>query len=164
MSSPSPPAPLALPAPPRALLGWRLLALFYDAWPVLALWMLVSAAFTLGYTFLGHHPARQNIPPLSPLQWLLWLTCWGVSGVYATVSWRRGGQTLGMRPWRLVLIAADGSTPPGWKTLWLRYAVATLSLLCAGLGLWWAWFDRDRLTWHDRASGTRLVRKPKPPR
>ncbi|MGH8026984.1 MAG: RDD family protein, partial [Pseudoxanthomonas sp.] len=25
----------------------------------------------------------------------------------------------------------------------------------------WAWVDRDRLTWHDRASGTRLIRLPK---
>ncbi|AER55185.1 hypothetical protein DSC_02660 [Pseudoxanthomonas spadix BD-a59] len=164
MSAESDTAPLALPAPRRALLGWRLLALFYDAWPVLALWMLVSAAFTLGYTFLGHHAVRQNIPPFSLLQWLLWLTCWAVAGIYATVSWRRGGQTLGMRPWRLVLVAGDGANGPGWKTLWLRYAVATLSLLCAGVGFWWAWLDRDRLTWHDRASGTRLVRKPRPPR
>src|SRR3546814_2359770 len=30
------------PAPPRALIGWRLLALFYDLWPSLALWMLAS--------------------------------------------------------------------------------------------------------------------------
>jgi len=39
--------------------------------------------------------------------------------------------------------------------------VATLSLLLGGLGFWWAWLDRQRLTWHDRASGTRVVRMPK---
>lgn len=154
-------APLALPAPRRALIGWRLLALLYDVWPVLALWMVISTAFTLGYTFLGHHGARQNIAPFSPLQWLLWLSCWAVAGLYATVSWRRGGQTLGMRPWRIVLISQDHQARPNWKTLWLRYTAGTLSVLCAGLGFWWAWFDRDRLTWHDRISGTRLVRRPK---
>ena len=37
----------------------------------------------------------------------------------------------------------------------------TLSLLLGGLGFWWAWVDRQRLTWHDRASGTRLLRIPK---
>jgi len=36
--------------------------------------------------------------------------------------------------------------------------MAQLSLLAAGLGFWWAWIDPDRLTWHDRASGTRLLR------
>ena len=29
------------------------------------------------------------------------------------------------------------------------------------LGFWWAWFDRDRLAWHDRASATRIRREPK---
>ncbi|WP_374013104.1 RDD family protein [Pseudoxanthomonas koreensis] len=147
-------------ARPRALVPWRLLALFYDLWPVLALWMLLAAGFTLGYTFLGNHPVRENIAPFSALQWLLWLGCWVVTGMYATLSWRLGGQTLGMRPWRLRLRTRDGSTPTR-NRLWLRYAVGTLSLLAGGLGFWWAWLDRDRLTWHDRASGTQLVRVPK---
>jgi len=147
----------------RALVGWRLLALLYDALPVLALWMLVSAAFTAGYTFLGHHDPRENIAPFSLLWWLLWLACWLVAGAYATASWRRGGQTLGMRPWRLRMVGADGGAP-AWRALAVRYAVGTLSLLAAGLGFWWAWLDRDRLAWHDRASGTRLQRLPKRPR
>ena len=42
--------------------------------------------------------------------------------------------------------------------LWLRYAAGIVSLLCAGLGFWWAWLDRDGLTLHDRISGTRMIR------
>jgi uncharacterized RDD family membrane protein YckC len=145
------------PTRPRALIGWRLLALVYDFFPVLALWFAVSVLFTAGYTFLGQHPARQNIAPFSPLQWLLWLACWLVAGAYAVLSWRRGGATLGMRPWRLRVVSADGGTPP-LAALWKRYAVGTLSLLAAGAGFWWALFDRQRLTWHDRASGTRMIR------
>ncbi|GAB3334533.1 RDD family protein [Marilutibacter aestuarii] len=144
--------------PPRPMIGWRLLALFYDVWPVLALWMLASAVFTVGY-YLAGHGARENIAPFSALQWLLWGVCWGLSGLYAVVSWRRGGQTLGMRPWRLRLVSAGGG-PTDPRALWRRYAVGSLSLLAGGLGFWWAWFDRDRLTWHDRASGTRVVRDP----
>lgn len=154
------PATSAVSAPPP-LIGWRLLALAYDVWPVLALWMLLSLGFTLAYNGLGHHPLRQNIAPFSALQWLLWGCCWLATGAYATVSWRRGGQTLGMRPWRIRLVGLDGRAP-SWRRLWLRYAVATASLLAAGAGLWWAWLDRDRLTWHDRASGTRMLRVPKP--
>ena len=156
MTSPAASPPLESHKP-AALIGWRLLGLVYDFWPVLALWMLVSTAFTLGYTFLGHHDPHQNIPPFSPLAWLLWISCWLVAGLYATLSWRRGGQTLGMRPWRIRVVTPDGSAL-SMATLWKRYAVATLSLLLGGLGFWWAWFDRERRTWHDRASGTRVVR------
>ena len=155
------PSPTDTPARPRALVGWRLLSLFYDLWPVAALWMLLGLLFNLGYTFLAHHPERESIPPGSLPSALLFLSCLCATGLYATLSWRRGGQTLGMRPWRLRLVAAGGGVP-GWKALWLRYAVGLLSLLAAGLGFWWAWFDRDRLAWHDRASGTRLLRVPKP--
>lgn len=156
----APPAgvtPDAAPQAPRALVFRRLPALVYDALPVLALWLLVGAVFTVGYALAGH-PLRENIKPFSALQWLEWLCCWLVTGGYAVLSWRRGGQTLGMRPWRLHVVAADGA-PAAWRPLCVRYAVGTLSLLAAGLGFWWAWIDRDRLAWHDRASGTRLLRR-----
>ncbi|MGV8932032.1 MAG: RDD family protein [Luteimonas sp.] len=147
---------------PTARLGWRVLALFYDFWPALALWMLLSLGFTLGYTVAGHHDPHDNIAPLSGLQAALWLACWLATGAYAVLSWHGGGQTLGMRPWRLHVVAADGGTP-SWRASCLRYCVGTASLLLAGLGFWWALFDRDRLTWHDRASGTRIVRRPRNP-
>ena len=85
---------------------------------------------------------------------------WLVAGAYAVPSWRRGGQTLGMRPWRLRVVGAHGGSPDA-RALWMRYAVGGLSLLAGGLGFWWAWIDRDRLTWHDRISGTRMRRESK---
>lgn len=144
---------------PRALIAWRLLALLYDLWPALALWMLAGTAFTISFTLAGHD-VRQNIGPFSPLQITLWVVCWLLTGAYAVISWRKGGQTLGMRPWRLRVTDADGGLA-GRRALCLRFAVGTLSLLLGGLGFWWAWIDRRRLTWHDRASGTRMVREPK---
>lgn len=153
-----PPSPSPQPdtAKPRALIGWRLLALLYDALPVLALWLLVAAVFTVGYTLAGH-PVRENIKPFSALQWIEWLCCWLVTGAYAVLSWRRGGQTLGMRPWRLRVTDTAGQ-PAAIPALARRYAWGTVSLLLAGAGFWWAWVDRDRLAWHDRRSATRLHR------
>jgi len=136
-----------------ALIGWRWLALAYDLWPAAALWMAASALF-----LTAHH--HQPLAPFSDLQWLLWLLCWVLTGAYATLSWQRGGQTLGMRPWRLRVVAMDGGVPT-WRAVLLRYLVGSVSLLLAGLGFWWAWIDRDRLTWHDRASGTRMRREAK---
>ena len=140
----------------RALIGWRMLALVYDALPVVALWMLASAVFTVAY-YLAGHSARENFAPFSPLQVVLWVVCWCIAGAYAVLSWRGGGQTLGMRPWKLRVVAAGGGQPTT-AALLRRYAIGSLSLLLGGLGFWWAWVDRDRLAWHDRGSGTRMVR------
>ena len=149
--------PLRAPAPrPSSHIGWRLLALLYDLFPALALWFVVGA---ISLQLHGGQPVRAD----TLAGWLELVALWGVTGAYAIASWRRGGQTLGMRPWRLKVEARDGGAA-SWRALSIRYAVGTASLLLAGLGFWWAWIDRDRLTWHDRVSGTRLVRMQKPSR
>ncbi len=159
MSSTDQPPSTTAPARPPALIGWRLLALFYDLWPTVAMWMVVAIPFIVVDAIVAGDD-RHNIAPFSAAWWLLWAACWTVAGLYATFSWRRGGQTLGMRPWRIRVTAAGGGSPSS-SQLWTRYAVGTLSLLLGGLGFWWAWLDRERLTWHDRASGTRMARVAK---
>jgi hypothetical protein len=77
-------------AKPQALILRRLLALFYDLWPVLALWMLVSALFNLGY-YLAGHGEREILKTASTLGVLLWLCCWLVAGAYAVSACARGG-------------------------------------------------------------------------
>lgn len=135
-----------------ALVGWRLLALTYDFFPVLALWFATAGLFTF-----AHGDAVRG-------GWLgvvEFAALWAVTGLYATASWRRGGQTIGMRPWRMRVVSDVGGAT-GWARLWLRYAVGSASLLLAGAGFWWAWIDRAGLTWHDRASGTRMLRETRP--
>lgn len=140
---------------PAALIGWRLLALFYDFFAAFGLWFLVAGLFVL---------VRRSAVTGGALGLLEFAILWLVTAFYAVASWRRGGQTLGMRPWRLRVVALDGGRP-AIRPLLLRYVVGNISLLLAGAGFWWAWMDRDRLTWHDRASGTRMRREPKlPPR
>jgi uncharacterized RDD family membrane protein YckC len=137
-----------------AHLGWRLLAMTYDFFPVLALWFAASGLLLLVR-------AGQPVEPgsVASALGLVWL--WLASGAYAVLSWRRGGQTLGMRPWRLKVTAADGRRA-GLGALSLRYAVATLSLAAFGLGFLWSLLDRERRTLHDLASRTVLVRLQPP--
>ena len=130
------------------LIGWRLLALAYDLFPVLALWFAIAGVFTL-----AHGDSIRG----GWLGLLEFVVLWLAAGLYAVISWRRGGQTLGMRPWRLEVMATDGG-PASARALWLRYAVGGVGLLLAGLGFWWAWVDRKGITWHDAVSNTRLVR------
>ena len=146
--------PLRAPAPrPSSHIGWRLLALLYDLFPALALWFVMGA---ISLQLHGGEPVRAD----TLAGWLELVALCAVTPSYADASGRSGGQTLGMRPWRLKVEARDGGAA-SWRALSIRYAVGTASLLLAGLGFWWAWIDRDRLTWHDRASGTRLVRAGK---
>ena len=74
--------------------------------------------------------------------------------------WIRAGRTLGMQSWRLTVEKADGGKP-GIMAGSVRFLAALVSWLPLGLGFWWAMWDKDRLTWHDRWSGTRLVYHPK---
>lgn len=132
-----------------ALVGWRLLALTYDFFPMLALWFLTAGAFTA-----VHGDAVRG-------GWLggaEFVAMWVVAGLYATISWRRGGQTIGMRPWRMRVVAIRSGDDASLHCLWVRYAIGSVSLLLAGAGFWWGLIDRDHLTWHDRFSGTRMLR------
>lgn len=142
------------PAARPAHLGWRLLALVYDTLPNIAIWFAASALVLLLV------PGHAAFAPWSLGQWLLWASCWGITGTYAVLAWRRGGQTLGMKPWRLQVVGRDGRPAPV-RALVIRYAVATLSLLAFGLGLLWSLVDRERRTWHDIAAGTLFVRLEK---
>src|SRR5690606_18797478 len=137
------------PSLAAALVGWRLLALLYDLFPVAGLWFVVAAVFVAvnGDAVTG-----------GALGMVEFTVLWLVTGGYAVASWRRGGQTLGMRPWRLRVVDKDGGAA-SVRALVVRYVVGQLSLLLAGLGFWWAWIDRDGLAWHDRASGTRMRRE-----
>lgn len=75
--------------------------------------------------------------------------------------WVRGGQTLGMRAWRIRVVSEDGG-PISWPRAAARFAASLLSLLPFGLGFWWALFDARRRSWHDRLTGTRVIRAQPP--
>ena len=136
--------PIAEPA--RA--GWRLLALVYDAVIAIALLFVISALS------LAVMPEHKPVSPGSIASYVVFAAIWAVFGAYATLSWRFGGQTIGMKPWRLRVVDAEGRTP-GWKALLIRYALASVSV---GSALLWCPFDKQRRGLHDLAAGTLMVR------
>ncbi len=70
--------------------------------------------------------------------------------------WTHGGQTLGMRAWKVYLISRS-SSDISWKQAAMRFIVAIVSWLCLGLGFYWQWLGKNRQSWHDTASMTRLL-------
>lgn len=130
---------------------WRRLAAgFYDLLLLAAVWMLV----TLIVIVLRGGEAIS--PGALPYQLLLFI----IAAAFHISSWLRGGQTLGMRAWRIRVEKRSGGAID-LRTGLLRFAAGMLTVLSCGAGLLWLWVDRDRLTWHDRLAGTRVVLLPK---
>ncbi|AFC86771.1 RDD family protein [Frateuria aurantia] len=98
----------------------------------------------------------------------------GVIAAYLLLSWSRGGQTLGLRAWKLRLVSADGGPTSGWQRGWRLLIIslpwlaleaahaASLNTALTGVALLWtlAWacglIDPDRCAIQDRLAGTRM--------
>jgi uncharacterized RDD family membrane protein YckC len=128
----------------------RLACLLYDAM------LLLAVLFLAGFAVVGLLPDVQGGAPRLLFQAYLFL----VAGAYLTGSWRRGGQTLAMKTWRVRLVDLEAGSL-SWSRLWLRYCLAVLGLLVGGIGFLWALFDRDGQFLHDHLLGMRLVQVAK---
>ncbi len=80
-----------------------------------------------------------------------------VSFVFYGWFWTHGGQTLGMRSWKIKLFSLDNQ-PISWRQAALRFFTALISWLPLGLGLFWRWLGKDMQSWPDMASKTELRR------
>lgn len=146
---------------PDAGLWRRLAAGFYDLLLLVALWFVIGFVLAIVETSLQPPDMRGEIRPLVPADIAPFVTLpflWLVSVLFYGWFWRHGGQTLGMKTWRLRLVTVDDRLP-SWRVVLLRAAVGTLSLACLGLGFFWVLVDGR--AWHDRVSGTRVVVLPK---
>lgn len=147
----------------------RLLALVYDLLIVVAIVMVVGLLCQLvtGGTLIGTG-AKVVVPVWYQALQVL------VVAAYFISSWRRGGQTVGMRPWRIRVTRDDGGQPTLQQTV-IRALVAgaplVLLLLNSVIGLrptlwtllvvWIGWFavalfDPRRRAIHDLAAHTEI--------
>lgn len=139
-----------------APLWLRLAALLYDLLVLIAIWMAAAALVLLA--FRGDvDVARQ--PPLYHfvLQGVLFV----LAALYFIVSWTRGGQTIGMRAWRVSIVDAGGHFPHPGRSL-ARFLLALGSALLLGVGFIWCLFDAENRAVHDIVAKTRMVRLRKP--
>ena len=138
--------------PRPATLFRRLAALFYDSLLLLAVWFIATALllpFTSGEAIRPHNPLLSS--------YLLF-----ISFFFYGWFWIHGGQTLGMRAWKLRLgNLREG--PVTWLQALLRFMVAIPSGMLFGLGYFWMLVDKRKLTWHDRYSETCVVQLDRNP-
>jgi uncharacterized RDD family membrane protein YckC len=130
----------------------RLAAIMYDTLLVVAVLFMVTVPFI---AVRGGEPVEIGDNT--------WYRIALVIVIYAFFVgfWTRSGRTLGMQSWGLQLETMDGGRPT-LATASVRFMAAILSWAPLGLGFLWQLLDKDKLTWHDRISGTHVVHYPKP--
>lgn len=131
--------------PPAGLLR-RLASIVYDA-------LLLLASLFMATGLLLPFTGGEAVEPGNPFfSTYLLMICFFFYGWF----WTHGGQTLGMRAWKIRIQQRSGAGIT-WRQAGLRFLTAIISWLVLGLGFLWMLVDRERLTWHDRCSGTVLV-------
>jgi len=127
----------------------RLAAMFYDALLLFALLMVCALPVVL---IAGENSSFFKSP-------LYTLYLYSISFVFFGWFWTRGGQTLGMRSWK-IRVVRDDNHAFGWDSALIRYLLATVSLFLFGLGFLWILFDHDNQAWHDTLSKTHIILDP----
>ncbi|RIZ70976.1 MAG: RDD family protein [Methylococcales bacterium] len=128
----------------------RLAAQTYDFLLLIALLFLATALllpFTAGMAVTDQHT----------LIYRIYLVV--VSFFFYGWFWTHGGQTLGLRAWKLTVLTQDKKTL-NWTQALVRFVTASVSLGFFGLGYLWILIDKDRRGWHDHLSKTTVFYNP----
>jgi uncharacterized RDD family membrane protein YckC len=120
----------------------RLMAGIFD----LALVVAAFALFVLVFVACTAHP-----PTGKPALLAAGLVLGGFFLLYQCLFFKYAGGTPGMRYAKIALCTFDDENPTR-KAMCRRVFFMLLSAAPLGLGFAWAWFDPDRLGWHDRLS------------
>ena len=145
--------------PPATLLR-RLAGLVYDAFLLFAISLGYGAVLLiLRIIIIGIDGAPAVNPPLL-LQWLGFIGLYIALSGYYVICWRKQGQTLGMKAWRLRLQQPNGTLATSTQC-WKRCLAAPLSLSCLGIGYLWCLLPPANPCLHDRYTGTEVIVLPK---
>ena len=139
---------MALSAYPAGLVR-RIAAGVYDLFLLVGLLLLAGLAllpFNHGHAVDGHNPLVRLYFLFVPYLFFSWF-------------WMHGGQTLGMKAWRMQLRNHDGG-PVQWHQAILRYLTAWISWLSI-VGMLWCLVDAQRRSLQDIVSRTELVVQPR---
>lgn len=123
----------------------HLAIIVYDAVLLLAL-LFLATAIVLPFNSGEAYASTQYFFPL-----YLLAVCFLFYGWF----WTHGGQTLGMKTWKIKALTFDGKPLTWWHAL-KRFLTAIISWLLLGGGFFWKLLDRKNYTLHDRLSKTAL--------
>jgi uncharacterized RDD family membrane protein YckC len=122
----------------------RLAAQIYDFLLLIAL-LFIATALLLPFT------SGEAVISQQTLIYRLYLTA--ISFFFYGWFWTHGGQTLGLRAWKIKVLTLE-QKPISWTQALLRFATAIISWVFCGLGFLWILIDKNKLSWHDHLSKT----------
>lgn len=126
----------------------RLGAIIYDT--VLAGFSVVVAAGILAVAF-------QSLTGIKLPDIIMVVIYAALTYGFFTFFWMKGGQTLGMRAWK-IRVVNDAGQGINRQQATARFLWAIVSWAAVGIGFLVSLTSPDKLAWHDKYSGTRLVR------
>ncbi len=135
----------------------RLMAMVYDTLLVVALWMVIGA-ISVGLNG-GEAISIETSPRSTVALFNSALFC--ATFLFFGFFWTRNGQTLGMLAWHLRVQTMAGGRL-SWGQALVRFMLAIPSLGLFGIGFLWMLLTDERLSLHDRWSGSCVVQLPKP--
>ncbi|WP_010322545.1 RDD family protein [Marinobacterium stanieri] len=135
----------------------RLMAMVYDCLLIVALWMVI-AAISVALND-GEAISLETSPTFAVALFNSALFC--ATFLFFGFFWTRNGQTLGMLAWRLRVQSLTGDRIT-WTQALLRFMLAIPSVGFFGIGFLWMLLTDERLSLHDRWSGSCMVQLPKP--
>ena len=148
----------------------RLAALIYDTFLLFALTLaygtLLLIIKILIKTLVNSDGLLEDIQLPAILQWLSLFGWLLVLGGYFFICWRKQGQTLGMKAWRIRLQQSNGPSNANGTLVTAeqcikRSLIAPLALALCGIGYLWILLPSARGCLHDIVTGTDVVLLPK---
>jgi len=122
-------------------------SIFYDA-------LILAAVLFFATLPLIFIPEDIQSVPVVEIMKILWYLL--VSYIYFAGFWLKGGQTPGMKPWKIILVNTQGGKV-NKKQVSVRFFSAVLSWALAGLGFLWMIVDRNHYSLHDHLSSSKIV-------
>ena len=135
----------------------RIFALVYDVFILLAL-CSIAIYFTLQITIWGGvHNVDTQFQNTLP-QFLTLTIIFTVATIYYCYSWHCGGQTIGMRAWHIKVFIYNTQQLPSYPQCFKRYCIALVTTFLLGIGLWIAFFRKDKRCLFDVLSHCQVLK------
>ncbi len=120
-------------------------AFVYDIFPVLGI-LIVTSGTTL---------ILRSGNEVQAHTWWFQVFIFCEIALYYIYFWKVGGQTIGMKAWKIHIKPNDENQPQlSWKQASMRFVFGVFSTALLGLGLFWKFFSKEDKSWMDLVSAS----------